>query len=164
MKNETLVRWKPGYRFKHLSDADKVFEAVKKIVEQNGEITPEVLVEAAKKKTHACHKMIFELNEQDAAYEHRLERARYLLRHIEVKREETGNIPMRAYSVGKANFSPRQQSYRDTVELMKDPDERAELLKQALSKLVSIRRQYHHLQELAIVVRAIDEVLETSKP
>jgi hypothetical protein len=37
---------------------------------------------------------------------------------------------------------------------------RAELLGRALGELVSIRNRYRDLQELAVVMRAIDEVVE----
>lgn len=163
MEEEIKIRWKPGYRFEKRVDADDAYRAIEKLRREHGEVTPEMLVEASKGKRHALHPVIYELDDKDAVREHRLERARYVLRHIEIERADMPDKPIRAYSVARSTFEPRRQAYKDTEELMQDPDERAELLKRALAQLVSIRRQYRHLQELAVVVRAIDEVLETAE-
>lgn len=162
MDKDVKIRWKPGYRFASAVDADNAYQAIEKLRQAHGEVTPEMLVEAAKAKRHALHPVIYELDDEGAVREHRLERARYVLRHIEIERSDMPDKPIRAYSVARSTFEPRKQAYKDTEELMQDPDERAELLKRALAQLVSIRRQYRHLQELAVVVRAIDEVLETT--
>lgn len=162
MANEMLVRWKPGFRFSELSKVDAAHAAIEKLRRKHGEVTPEMLVAAARSKRHPLHATIYELDDESAALEHRLERARYVLRCIEVERTDGSGGRHRAYSVARSAFEPRRQAYRDTIELMQDPDERAELLKRALAQLVSFRRQYRHLQELAIVVRSIDEILESS--
>ena len=49
--------------------------------------------------------------------------------------------------------------YRSVDEMMEDPETRVALLQRALNELVSFQRKYRGLQELAVVFRAVEDVL-----
>lgn len=156
------IEWKSGAMFK--TDAEVAYSEVERIRAQHGgEITADDLVAEAKAKESPLHDD-FEWNDKKAAHAHRLETARSMLRSITIVREETkSDKPQRVYEVvrvAKADEKPKNV-YKSTEEIMADPETRAELLSRALRELMAIRTRYKGLQELAIVFRSLDNVLET---
>jgi hypothetical protein len=157
------IVWKSGSQFK--LDAETAYREVERVrAKHGGEATAETVLQAASSKRNPLHGE-FEWDDPTAAHEYRLEQARRLLRSIEVIREDVKtDRPSRVYEVvtvrnddgGKA-----RKIYQSVDEIMTDPDTRAELLSRALRELVAWQRRYRNLQELAIVFRAAEEVLET---
>lgn len=163
MSKKLEVSWKPGS--KYTVNPEQAYDAVEKIRQKNnGDVLPEHVVAAAKSKRHVLHSE-FEWDDTVAATEHRMEQARKLLRSLVVVRDEiVSERPQRAYEVvrNKPTTEDRPRNvYRKMEDIMADPDTRAELLGRALKELVRIRNQFRDLQELAVVMRAIDETLET---
>lgn len=156
------VKWKSGARFK--SDPEKAYEEVEKLRKANdGVIEPEVLVESAKSDKSVLH-VEFPWNNKIAAHEHRLTIARTILRSFVVVRDEIKtDRPQRTYEVVNAPKKPKEKPkkvYRHIDDIMADPDCRAELLGRALKELISFRNRFRDLQELSVVMRAVDSVLE----
>jgi hypothetical protein len=160
------VRWKPGTH--HKVDSDKAHAAIEVVRRKcGGSASAAEVVEAAKAKRNPLHPE-FEWDDSIAATEHRLNQARELMRHLVVVRDDvTTDRPQRVYQVVR---QPQEDStsgerikhvYRTTEDVMADPDMRAEVLGRALRELISIRTRYRDLQELAVVLRAIDEVVES---
>lgn len=162
------IAWKNGTQ--HKVDAKAAHEAIEAIRKRNGgEASAEAVVNAAKAKRNPLHPE-FVWEDSEAANEYRLTQARELVRHLVVIREEIAtDRPQRVYEVIKQPADPEKgkqrakYAYRSVDDIMADPDMRAELLGRALRELISIRNRYRDLQELAVVLRAIDEVVETAE-
>jgi hypothetical protein len=161
------VTWKSGTQ--HKVEATIAHEAIEAVRAKNdGAVTAEAVVKAAKVRRNPLHPE-FEWDNDAAGHAYRLGQARELLRHFVVIREELStDRPQRVYEIIKQPQDPERgkqrakYAYRSTTDIMADPDMRAELLGRALRELISIRDRFRDLQELAVVLRAIDEVLETA--
>lgn len=161
------IQWKSGTQ--HKVKAEVAHAAIELIRKRNGgAATATEVVEAAKAKRNPLHQE-FEWDDSVAANEHRLNQARELLRHLVVVRDDvTTDRPQRVYQVVRqpqedATAGERiKHVYRTTEDVMADADLRAELLGRALRELISIRTRYRDLQELAVVLRAIDEVVQSA--
>ena len=158
------IRWKQGSAFKAAPDvAYKEIEKLRK--ENDGRVAAEDVVEAAKAKRNPLHND-FEWDDKVAAQEQRLATARYIMRSFVVVRQDIKtDRPQRVYAVTKVPQVKQGRArhvYQSMDDILKDKDLRAELLSRALRDLIRVRNQYRDLQELAIVMRAIDEVLETT--
>lgn len=162
------IRWKPGTMYK--VDAEVAYTEMEKArsaagAGANTKELAEAVVKRAKSKRNPLHGE-FEWDDAVAAHEHRVFRAKSMIRHISVKRDDIATSrPQRMYHV--VTVSPQKpgekarRAYRTTDEIMKDPDSRAELLGRALNELISFRNRFRDLQELAVVLRSIEEVIET---
>lgn len=156
------ISWRSGSRFP--IEAEVAYEEIERIRKKHaGEARPEDIVAEARKQRNPLHKA-FEWDDTIAANEYRLDTARTMLRSIVVQRPEIStDRPQRMYEVVRTQAtSPADKSrkvYRTTDDIMKDEDLRAELLGRALRELISFRQRYRDLQELAVVLREIDEVV-----
>lgn len=157
------IVWKSGSQFK--VDVEIAHREVERIrAKHGGEATPEAVVEAAKSKRNPLHEE-FEWDDAVAANEHRLEQARWMLRSIQIVREDVRtDRPQRLYEVVRTRVEGERKArnvYRTVDDIMADPQTRAELLSRALRELVSWQQRYRGLQELAVYLRPPTEVLET---
>ena len=156
------IKWKTGTHYK--VDAEVAHKAIEDIRKKNdGEVTAEHVVKAAKAARHVLHDE-FEWDDKAAAHEHRLATARHMVRCLVVVRDDTSTTrPQRMYEVvQKPQEKPRERkkfAYKTVEDILQDEDLRAELLNRALQELIRIRNRYRDLQELAIVMRAIDEAI-----
>lgn len=160
------VQWKRGSQFK--VDAEVAHEQIELIRKKNdGSVTADLVVKEAKKKSNPIHEC-FEWDDTVAAENFRLSTARVLMHSLVVIRDELKtDRPQRVYEVVRQPQVGRgriKNVYKSMDDIMKDEDSRAELLGRALRELISIRNKYRDLQELAIVMRAIDELVETQAP
>lgn len=163
MSDSYTAQWKSGFRGSGILPAETARKELEKIRKKNdGELNPQYVVNAAKSNRHKLHKF-FDWDDTSAANEYRLTQARSIIRSIVVVRPELPDKEFREYHVQRSKIEPRKQTYSTTAEIMQDPEARAELLQRALGELLAVRRKFVVLQELTIVFRAIDEVLETVK-
>lgn len=157
-----LIKWRSGYPSQ--VDASKAYVEIERIRQKNnGQITPEDVIAVAVKPRNVLHKA-FQWDEETAASEYRLEQARGMLRSFVVIRSEAPKEPSRVYEIERIaaeNDSEPRTVYRTTEDILKDPVTRACLLQRALGELTSCQRKYRQLSELAVVFRAIDDVLVT---
>jgi hypothetical protein len=157
------VIWRQGYRYSSLEEPEVVLKELEKIrAKHGGEANPEVVVEAARAPRNKLHKF-FEWDDNVAAQEYRFEQARSLTRSIKVIYEDAPDTAVRFY---ETEWKPdrKRKVYRPMEEIMKDPDARRQLLQRALGELIAMRTRYKGLQELSIVFRAVDDLLETIEP
>lgn len=94
----------------------------------------------------------FEWNDSVAAEAYRETQARHIINCIEIVREE--KEPVRAFF----SISRAEPEYRHIDAIMKEEDKRQALLNMALAELLSFKKKYAQLEELAAVFTAIDEV------
>lgn len=165
MSDDLQVTWKRGYRKANLVSAETVYKEFEKIRGSNhGELNAENIVDRARSARNKLHKL-FTWDDEEAGRQLRLIEAARLIRSIEVVRPESPELgSTRAYQLARSSQEPRKQVYKTIDEVIKSPDDRAALINRALGELIAVRRRYAQLQELAIVFRAIAEVIETYKP
>ena len=166
-ESKIVCSWRPGCHLKKL-DAEKCYGEIESFRSASGgEITAEALVDAARDEGLEIHKA-FEWSDKKAAAEHRKNQARYLMRSIAVKHVNAPGQPVsRAFEVSRVDPEDsrnRRKVYSTTAEIMADPESRAALLSRALADLQALRVRFKSLQELAVVWRSVDEVLEAINP
>ncbi len=123
-------------------------------VRHNGHLSPRAVVEAARDEASPIHAH-FEWDDTVAAEHYRQQQAGYMLRCLVVRTPEVEHKPVRAFvSVSLSD----ERSYVGTQEAMADPDMRGQVLAQALREMVSFRRRYRELEELAEIFTAIDRL------
>ena len=159
------VSWKQGFPSRGV-DAKVAHDALERIRKaRGGKLDPTTVVAETKKKKRSVLRKFFEWDDTVAGQEYRLVQARHLLRSVQIVYEAAPRIQTRAYEVTteprKGHQSKPVKVYRTAEDVMADPDTRAELLKRALGELTSFQRRFRGLQELAVVFRAVDELLTT---
>ena len=140
-------------------EADVANAELERIAAENGgEFVVASVVKDAKRKKSPLHNE-FEWSDQKAAELQRESRAAELSRWLVVVYEEDGKDtpPVRRFAGVRRGSN---KAYAPTEDVMKDPDRRAVMLQEALSRLMSWRVQYRQLNELAIVFRAQDKLIE----
>lgn len=157
------IRWKSGSSIN--IDPKIAYQAVEEIrAKHDGDATAEAIVAAAKAKRNPLHDA-FTWDDTEAGREYRLTQARKIMRSFVVVRDDIKTErPQRVYEVvrTKQADTPRiKHVYKTVDDIMANEDLRGELLGRALRELISLRNRYRDLQELAVVIRAIDETLET---
>lgn len=119
-------------------------------------LSPEIVLEAARSKSSPLH-CCFDWSDSSAAEKWRLHQARNVIRSVEIVYESG---PVRAYQNVTVEYSDdsTQLEYRDTEQLMSDPDDRAQVLECALIELRRFRAKYAALNELAKVFEELDKL------
>jgi len=168
-QTEMEIRWKRGSRFtdEHVP-AEKAYDEICKIKDANdGKVTAEdIVVYGESHSRSAMHKLIgIDGGWDDArcAHRYRVMRAGNILRAIEVKYTKAQKTPVRGFSVDTADWQKkdsRYKPYRATEEILQDDDARACLLQSALNELISFQRRYRALNELAVIMRSIDGLMD----
>ena|SRR3990172_2555379 len=165
------IRWRKGFRPAADVPAEKAYQEITKIMAEKGyddvqQCTAEdVFSWAESRPKSSLHALIADWDDHVAARQWRINQARVIIRAVFIVYKEAPDRPTRAFEVDKSQWqkSDGYKPYRNTRDIMADPEARAALLQRALSELISMRRKYSTLQELSIVFRAVDELLETIK-
>lgn len=143
-------------------DPQKAGEAIEELRDDNGEVTPEVLVDAARPKRSFFHKS-FNWEDVDCAERYRLEQARYILRSVQVVVEvpEGSTRKIRAFTSVSSVEDPRKRAYVHTVEAMESSDDiQTEILHQCLAGLVAWRRKWADLNELSDFIGTVNKQIK----
>lgn len=128
--------------------------AIVKIHEEKG-LTPETLLEEAKKRENPLHDL-FEWNNDKAAEQWRLQQARVLINEIKIK---VGNSIMYAYeNVNVKINGTSEKQYKLITEIMDDKQYREQVIKDALQHLSYWRSKYEKFKEFSIITKAIAKV------
>lgn len=144
--------------FSYKVPAQKVGEELERLEAENGKITKEMVVDAARPEDSVMHN-IFEWNDSKAAEMWRGQQAKMMLSslHIIVKTqdEKPQQISIRAYSNVKDDDSRIKAEYINTPSAINN--ERDVLLKNAMRELEEFTRKYRMLTEFADIIAAIDK-------
>lgn len=119
-----------------------------------GLLKPEMVVEEAKSPTNPLHKY-FTWDDNTAAAKWRIQEARTLISSYTVYATEL-DTTVRALTSLEIDRETGG-GYRWTMEVVKRPDMRSQLVETALHELQSVKQKYAHLTELTEVWDAIDE-------
>lgn len=151
-----IYKVKSGFRLK-ASLAQSVGEECERL-ESEGRLTPRNLVEASRPEDAPLHDC-FEWDDTVAAEKWRDAQASYIIRSVEVT-VDGANEPTRAFV---ATVSDDKQEYRAIGYVLRSTDSREALLESARRELLSFRRKYATLYELAKVFDAIDDEVGTQQ-
>jgi hypothetical protein len=136
-----------------------VGEALEAIRAKRKALTPSIVVDAAKPKSHPLHRY-FEWDDSAAARQFRESQAAYLIRSVTVKVEEAPDQPsIRAF----VSLGDRSTRYEPIHEVLSDGDRRGLLLAEALRELESLRHKYSTLLEVAQAIQASIDTLKARK-
>lgn len=146
------------------SEPDWVIEVSALMKDHGDKITPEKIVKHARNKASALHKM-FTWDDTKAAQAYRLMEAGSIMRryYVSYRNKDGEEIRIKKFisvTVQPDEEFPRLQHVYKTIEsVLESPEHCAEMLMNAKRELVSFRRKYSVLQELASLIQVIDEVL-----
>ena len=139
------------------SNEASVREELKRIAKRNdGVLTAEAVVEAARNDDSPLHSA-FTWDDTEAAIKWRLHQARNIILRIKV---EVSDVKAHTVTIREwASLTPDRLEdgggYREVVRVMRNEDQRAQLLADALAELDRISEKYRTLSELAEVFAAI---------
>lgn len=155
-KPKAVYSWRNGspYPKKKAAAAAREIEQLKKS-QRSTHISAEQLVAFAEHTRGTLYELIGDWDDAVAGPKWRLERARGILRSIEIHYEGSDKAPVRCFY----HIEPAESDdsiYIPTIEILGDSDRRARLLRRALDEAESWRRRYVELKELADVFDAID--------
>ena len=159
MAKKQKYRWAEGTRVK--SKAQAVGERLTALTKKAGQITPEMVVEDARRKDAPYHDD-FEWEDTKAAELYRLEQARYLLRHIEITRNDEGKAPIRGFLnivlTSAEEGEEKDQVYATIGYVMSKPELRRQVLARAWKELQAWVVRYKELKEFGRVRKAVASV------
>ena len=161
MEIET-VKWKERFPNSGV-DAKVALDAINSIKEKHGgKVSPDAIVEAAKKKTHPLHKL-FTWDDTEAAAKFRLAEAGSLLRSIEITYIELPEQPRRAFEImlrKRTGSRDVETLYGTAEEVAADPAAHSRLIAEAVTTLMAWRARFRYLQELSHLIEEIDKTIE----
>ena len=168
-QTEMEVRWRKGSRFHEATvPVEEAYAEICKIKESNGgQITADDLVifasGHARSVLHTLIGMDNGWDDEKSAHRYRIMRAGTILRSIEIIYSKEQEKPVRAFNVDTSTWTKKDSQYkpyRGTEDILKDETARAGLLQSALNELIAFQRRYRALNELAILVTAIDRFMD----
>jgi hypothetical protein len=154
---------RPGSRIA-VEDAQAIGEALEQVLECTGELTPPAVVEAAEPEDHPLHGY-FEWDNDKAAYAHRLQQARRLIRSVVIAEdngEDSGVPAFLSLSVAKEDEpeedeeSEQHRVYLRIEDVMSDEDLRQRSLKELVGRVYAFRSQLAQYHEARALVKALD--------
>lgn len=134
----------------------EVISALRSIAAKNdGVITPEAVVEAARDERSPLHKS-FTWDDNEAAEKWRLFQARQLLRvSVVMLDRDGGKQPIRVFVSLTPDRAEDGGGYRETVAVFENREWRRQLLSDAKEEMEVFQRKYAMISELSEVFRAM---------
>ena len=127
------------------------------IDKHGGSVTPAQVVEYGKNPTTALHGL-FTWDDTEAAQRWREEQATQYLRITVTVLKTDGADPTRVRAFVSLPSDRGENGYRRTVDVLHDPERRAEMLAHAANEYKQYRNRYKHLEELSAFFAAGDAV------
>lgn len=137
-----------------------VQQALKKIAASNdGVLTAEAVVEAAESEASPLHSL-FVWDNSEAARLWRLHQARNIILRIkmEVPTEKDETVTVRSWVSLTPDRDEDGGGYREVMRVMRNADQRAQMLNDALAEMERFREKYQALKELSAVFTAMKKV------
>ncbi|WP_287004605.1 MULTISPECIES: hypothetical protein [Gordonia] len=121
------------------------------IYQEQGELTPQSVVDVARNGEHPLHSR-FEWDNEVAGEAYRRVQAAELIRSVRITYKETpesGARSVRAFSSLNDSADPTRKGYAPTEELVENELTRKILLRNLEREINSLKAKYGHLQEFA---------------
>ncbi len=152
-------RPRPGARLNR-TQARKYGKRIYELADMGVEITPQSLLDDAKRKSSPLHDYV-EWNDKAAAHMWRIEQMKYLSRSIEVIEVDDDEQEVIAPILISIPTGPETRQYIPTHEVMADPDFRQQAVLQAAHELRAAADKYEYMKELASLCRNIQGRVKT---
>lgn len=152
---EKVITWKMGGFGKGI-DAIIVHQELKRITDEKGLLTPEILVTEASSEDSILH-MFFEWDKDKAAHNYNLQQARSLINNIQIRIIKTGQTKqVGAYEIVKVG---NERSYKSVDSL--SANDLAYIKKETLKSLSQIKDKLNLYEDFAETSKLILESIET---
>lgn len=145
------VVWKSGCRYP--VPAQVAYDVVNDLYKQ-GKSTAQDLVDASRPDDSTLHKC-FEWDDRKAAEAYRRKQANDIMNHFLLIPEDSKHEPVNAFF----NLEQKGTVYEPIEVILRTPDKREALLEQAKREMISFKRKYSALEELATVFAAMDNAI-----
>jgi hypothetical protein len=145
----------------------KASDAIRELAEKHGQLTPEIVLEAAKPKTSPLHRF-FQWDNTKAAAQYRLVQAACLIRRIKVTYQTADEKTVRVRAF--VNVTPERREcadedpdagtrgiYVSTHDAMTSDHYRAQVLQQCKSDVETFRRKWTALNEASDIIAAMEK-------
>lgn len=133
-------------------------EELERLERKHRELTPTIVLDSARSEKSVLHK-VFEWNDTKAAEKYRLQQAGLLIANLTVKIEGEQNLePTRAFV--NIEKDERKGRFINVQTAFQYQETREVVLQNALKELISFKKKYAGLNELAKVFESI-EAIET---
>lgn len=149
----TTFKWASGARIK--ISAKAAGKELDRIRREKGRLTPDGVVQSAKRKSSPLHQH-FEWSNTKAAHQWRLQQASYLLRSITVIVSTSKKKPPKECRAYVNVVKDKERSYISTVTAFGNSEMREQILQAAWQELKDWRLRYARYSEFAAVIAAID--------
>ena len=170
--------WKNGYNYK--VSAETVGGVLKEIEKSEGEVTSKSFLEYSRPEDSVTHSM-FEWDDTVAAEKFRLYQSGRIINQLAIEIVYTDDGKPTEMLVDMVEQSAPEQKkqivsayvntvgkstrayacFTNVIDALNDSAKRSVVLENAKSELSSFKKKYGSLKELAVVVKAIDIVLES---
>jgi len=134
-------------------------EHFEKLEKKHGEITPEIILDDARKKSSVLHGC-FEWDDGKAAEKYRLSQARYIICNlvVSVESKDEEQKKTRAFvNVSAQSMSGNKGSFVSIGNAISNEEMRKNVLQNALIELLAFKKKYEELEELQKIFVAIDD-------
>lgn len=155
-----------GYGWSHKSKALKAIEPeeavaeLERLREENGGlVTPAQMVEAARDPGHLFHGC-FEWDDTKAAERYRRDQARHVIRSVRIYAEGREVAPAYVAVRVKTDDGASRRGYMESREAAQKENLRAQVLRQALKQMLSMRARFQRFAELAGVWQEVEAIAE----
>lgn len=141
------------------SDAEKYGPELHRITAKHGLAAPEIIVAEAKRKDNPLHEFIWDLSDTEAARQHRLDQATYLVRHVvEIVVDDASgeSVQIRPFIHVEEE---EQEGYRERHAV--DPERYRDMrLSEATTLLRSFVNRFADLTEFASLTKMVRRLLK----
>lgn len=153
---EMVYQWRPGYRYKvPAAVAGTELERIRAQSGNERDVVAAAMIVAAKPESSPLHRE-FNWNDKAAAHEHRMDQARNLITALcYVVRREPDGEPVRTVAYVHVRSADNPSTYRTAADVLRDPEDSANSLKECISLLRGIHRRFLFLAEFHPQVRLI---------
>ena len=151
-----MFRWRPGSRFSVKAQvAGGELDRIRR--ENNGDLIPASVVDAARDDESPLHDL-FEWEDSRAAELFRQTQARHLINSIRIIVREDEESPEESRIAFIRVRVDKRSSYRSASSVLSDTDLRKQAIDECLALLEGVKARFDHLNELAEVFEAIQNV------
>lgn len=156
--SESKLAWKTKIKKLHGVEPDTAWQEMQSLIPVHGVIRPDDVVELARDSASSMHGA-FTWDDSKAAKKQRRHEARQLIRNLRIVYDSGREVPA-LVNVRIDTPTGKRQGYTNTPDALNTPTLQRQVLKQALSMMLSAEKRFKNLAELAGVWESVRGVAE----